>query len=228
LPLAERHGEIHQWLIGQDRYHAGEPWPARWQRCQRQLQACFKEVWLVYLHHPSRRLGQGTYVFEPLTDFLRVPGAPPAVVLDAYQQAFEELPTHRFVYLDLLWEAAPEGRVLLSPERLRANVREQERQFQRQLRHDRLLIQAAQARQRGVLDELRMRHGVTESLPLPTTPAEARRVLGLSRRALEDALLTQLGRLRLTKYDPVIVFEEPALRRRAGGHLPLGLVAHWD
>jgi hypothetical protein len=45
---------------------------------------------------------------------------------------------------------------------------------------------------------------------------------------LERSLRAQSRAIEFTKYDPVIVFEEPALLAQSGGHMPLGLVAHWD
>lgn len=231
MPVMDRQAEIDGWLLRHELAKPNEEWTQRWQRCQRECPTLFKELWLVHLPRRSRSLEAGDYVFDPLTDFLHIPGSPPQVVKDCYEQAFAELPRHRFVYLDLLWENTPEGMKLVSPVQLRARLSEQEHQFRRRMRNDRLLIEAARQRQRELMARLTLRSDLLDSIRLPASPAEARRVLGLKTAALERSLLQQLEQLealRLVKYDPVIVFEEPALLERAGGYMPLGLVAHWD
>jgi hypothetical protein len=229
VPSFDRHAAIQEWLLRQDRRQPGEPWPSRWQRCQQEQPNWFKQLWEVYLPRPSRALKQGCYVFDPLTDFLHIPGSPPAVVKECYQQAFAELPRHRFVYLDLLWEPSATGEwELVSVAGLRWRLCTLELQFKRQLRHERLLIEAAQARQLEVMARLRESQTLADGISLPSTPAEARRVLGLSTEMLERSLRAESRAIEFTKYDPVIVFEEPALLAKSGGHMPLGLVAHWD
>jgi hypothetical protein len=226
VPLTNRAGEINSWLLRQD--EPNEPWSSLWKRCQRVCRSCFKEIWIVRLPRRSRSLQRGDYAFDPLTDFLRIPGNPPQVVEDCYQEAFAELPRHRFVYLDLLWDTTPTGLQLVSIERLRATNLEQEQQFKRRLRTDRNLIAAAQARVTEALKNLKARGAAARTVQLPSTPTEARRILGLSYNQLLDSLQLQIAPMRFTKFDPVIVFEEPGLLARAYGHMPLGLIAHWD
>ncbi len=228
LALLHRHAEIHEWLLRQDQQQPEEEWQARWQRCQRQRPAFFKEIWVVHLPRPSRSLNRGNYVFDPLTDFLHIPGSPPAVVQDCYREAFAELPRHQFAYLDLLWDSTAAGMQWLSVEQLRANLCELEHTFRRRLRHDRLLIDAARARQREMLAKLQATHVLMRELRLPATPTEARKLLGLSDETLRRSLREQMELIAFIKFDPAIVFEEPALLKRAGGYMPLGLVAHWD
>lgn len=228
IPLANRHTEIDRWLLQQMAERPEETWQARWQRCQQELRGRFKELWVVHLPRQSRWLKPGSYVFDPLTDFLHIPGTPPQSVCDGYAQAFAELPRHRFVYLDLLWESTATGLRLASIAGLQARVDKLQQQFQRRLRQDHLLVQAAQQRQAAIIARLDPRRASTVRIPLISTPTEARRVLGLSQSALEQSLRVQLGVMDFTKFDPMIVFEEPALLKRAGGNMPLGLVAHWD
>jgi hypothetical protein len=80
----------------------------------------------------------------------------------------------------------------------------------------------------AIIARLDPRRIVESRLPLPSTPGEARRILGLSQQSLERKLRSQLGLIEFAKFDPMIVFEEPALLKRSGGYMPLGLVAHWD
>ena len=229
LPLVHRYADIDRWLLHQFRLRPREAWPARWQRCQQEQRSWFKEVWTVRLPRRSRALSAGDYVFDPMADFLHIPGTPPAAVRDCYDQAFAELPRHRFVYLDLLWEPTPTGLQLLSVERLLDKVSQLEQRFRQRLRNERLLIEAAQARQRELIATLRAeQRALAETIPLPSTPAEARRILGLSDDAFQRSLERRVKSIEFAKYDPVIVFEEPALLRRAAGRMPLGLVAHWD
>src|SRR5688572_19669269 len=87
MPVIDRQAEIDAWLLRQDRAKPKEDWPSRWDRCQRESPSLFKELWVVRLPHRSRSLAAGDYVFDPLTDFLHVPGSPPAVVQECYQEA---------------------------------------------------------------------------------------------------------------------------------------------
>jgi hypothetical protein len=231
MPRMDRQAEIDAWLFRQARARPREDWPSRWERCHRACASLFKEVWVVRLPRRSRSLAAGDYVFDPLADFLHIPGSPPAVVQDCYQEAFAELPRHRFVYLDLLWDSTPAGLKVVTQARLRDMLSEQEHQFRRRLRNDSLLLEAACKRQRELMSKLTLRRDLLESIRLPDTPAGARRVLGLSTDRLERSLIARLEQIeaaRFTKYDPVIVFEEPALLSRAHGYMPLGLIAHWD
>ena len=77
VPLLHRQAEIDGWLLRQDNREPNEPWTSRWRRCQRECRSAFKQIWVVRLPRQSRSLTPGDYVFDPLTDFLNLPGSPP-------------------------------------------------------------------------------------------------------------------------------------------------------
>lgn len=256
LLRAERMPDAKRWFVRQCLQGSKLPLPALWDKLLRSKGEWFSAYWRVRLYEASRDLDAGDYIFEPITNFSRIPGNPGDQIETAYIRAYLELRGKMFTYLDLVWEKAPGGvQKLITPKGLRRTLQAQQLEVFQFVNRWLGFYRTERFLGKRLREALYVSGCVANVALLPCQPIlrslvrwhedRLRDTLKSNYRDLKEnliderqasplqmigALLTRADDIpasKLVRWDPVIVFEDPEYKPASFGGMPLGLIAHW-